>query len=59
MHGDDAFQAGFFVEEGVDAFVALEVIGIEQGHAADITMLGKELRLPLRLPRPPHNPAEA
>jgi hypothetical protein len=57
MHGDDAFQAGFFVEEGVDAFMALEGGGIEQGHAADIAMLGKELRLPLRLLRSPHNPA--
>ena len=40
MHGDDAFEAGFFVEEGVDAFVALEGGGIEQGHAADITGSG-------------------
>ena len=57
MHGDDAFQAGFFVGEGVDAFVALEGGGIEQGHAADIADAWEtELRPPLRPTGPRSQP---
>jgi hypothetical protein len=33
MDGDDGLEAGSFVEERMDAFVALKSRGIEQGHA--------------------------
>jgi hypothetical protein len=35
MHGDDGLEAGSFIAERVDGFMALESGGIEQGHAWD------------------------